>query len=388
MINKPPPHIIKYMGAKSSIIDYITENIESINFNNYVYDIFAGTSIVSANLNRKFNVVINDIQEYSSILGKAYLNKIDELSFNSAKFIDDCEIYVNYFKSKYNLNYKYKSDISLSEFLSIEIKEKNLLNFKFDKDDYYLFVKGYSGTFWSFEQCLWIDSIYREAQKYLKTSLYELILASLMYAMSYSTQSTGHFAQYRDVKDQENMKDILKYRLKNVSQLFTNKMSQLLEYDRTQKFTFEVHNLGFDDILNQLQENSLVYADPPYASVHYSRFYHAFETIVKYDYPKTLFKGRYRTDRHQSPFSITTKAKGAFEKMFKMIKDRKCHLVLSYSDGGVVSVDDLMQIARRCFTQEYDVILKEKDYLHSRMGRKGEKSISVKEILIIATFKN
>ena len=64
------------------------------------------------------------------------------------------------------------------------------------------------------------------------------------------------------------------------------------------------------------------------------------ETLVLYDYPilqhknNTIVKGRYRDDRHQSPFSIRTKVKGAFSDMFKLISESQSYLILSYSDTG------------------------------------------------------
>lgn len=376
------------MGAKTSIIDYIIESVDSIKFNGTVYDLFAGTTIVSAYLNRKHNVVINDVQEYSGVLAKAYLNKLNNDEFDILAFQKNIAEYITYFKKKYDISFTYKESLDIQSFLDIENREKELLNFKFDKKDHHLFVKTYSGTYWSFEQCLCIDAIYRSAQKFKKHPIYELLIASLMFAMSYSSQSTGHFAQYRTVKDEKNMKDILNYRLKDVYNLFLMKLIQLLQYDRTQPYHFEVKNTSYENVLEKLLPNSLVYADPPYASVHYSRFYHALETIVKYDYPETKFKGRYRTDRHQSPFSKSSEAMDAFETMFTLINKKQSHLVLSYSDGGVVTVEELLKLARSKFSKEYSVEIKEKDYLHSRMGRKGEKSIPVKEILIIATFND
>ncbi|MGV1021208.1 MULTISPECIES: DNA adenine methylase [Empedobacter] len=386
--NLTPPHLIKYMGAKTSIIEYIIENIDNKNFNGNVYDIFAGTTIVSAYLNRKYNVIVNDIQEYSTVLAKSYLNKINVNEFDVKLFQKNTLEYVNYFKNKYNLFYSYTNTLDIEEFIEIENQEKELLNINFNNDDNHLFVKTYSGTYWSFEQCLWIDSIYRSSQKYKNNNIYELLIGSLMFAMSYSSQSTGHFAQYRTVKDEKNMRDILNYRLKDVYSLFLMKLNQLFEYDRNQIYNFEVNNLSFEKILKDIKPNSLVYADPPYANVHYSRFYHALETIVKYDYPETKFKGRYRTDRHQSPFSKSSEAMDAFGKMFTLINKKQSHLVLSYSDGGVVTIEELLKLARSKFSKDYTVELKEKDYLHSRMGRKGEKSIPVKEILIIATFND
>lgn len=123
---------------------------------------------------------------------------------------------------------------------------------------------------------------------------------------------------------------------------------------------------------------------PPYGSVHYSRFYHVLETLVKYDYPEVKFKGRYRQDRHQSPFCKKSEASNAFEKMFSLIKEKGSAMVLSYSDAGVIELNSLLALAQNTFGESYDVSIQTMEYLHSRLGRTGGKNINVNEILIIA----
>jgi len=268
--------------------------------------------------------------------------------------------------------------------LIVENNEKKLISYEFDKSDKHLFVKNYSGTYWSFQQCLEIDAIYHVAQKYKNKSIYEAIIGALMFAMSYCSQSTGHFAQYRDVKDQKNFQDIMTYRIKSMKDLFISKLNLLLTYDRSHNHKFESYSLSFDELLEKSDPESVIYADPPYANVHYSRFYHVLETLVKYDYPEVKFKGRYRQDRHQSPFSKKREASQAFEKMFTLIKEKNSRMVLSYSDGGVIDLNTLLDLAQKTFGNTYDVTIETMEYLHSRLGRTGGKNINVNEILIIA----
>ncbi|PTV52132.1 DNA adenine methylase [Acinetobacter seifertii] len=381
-----PPHLIKYMGSKANIIDFIVDNIHKINTDGSrkVYDLFAGTCIVSAHLNRSYDVVINDVQEYSIILGKSYLKKVQKSDININDFVEQVEKYVDFFKNKYKLNLSYKSDVSRDDYLRIEQLERQLLTKDFSHIDHHLFVQNYSGTYWSFQQCLYIDAIYRIAQEYRSTTVYEVILSSLMFAMSYCSQSTGHFAQYRDVKDDKNFNDILLYRVKSVIDLFISKLSQLLDYDRSNSKSFESFNLSFDELLQKADRDSIIYADPPYGNVHYSRFYHVLETLVKYDYPEVKFKGRYRQDRHQSPFCKKSEASDAFEKMFSLIKEKDSAMVLSYSDGGVIELESLLRLAQQTFGKSYEVSIQTMEYLHSRLGRTGGKNINVNEILIIA----
>ncbi|WP_288364806.1 DNA adenine methylase [uncultured Acinetobacter sp.] len=381
-----PPHLIKYMGSKSNIIEFILNNIHKVNKdkNSKVYDLFSGTCIVAAYLNQHYDVVINDIQEYSSYLGKSYLNKINIDDVDLDGFLNEVISYKEYFERKYELNYCYQYNIQLEDYLLVEEKEKNLISFNFDSQDHHLFVKNYSGTYWSFKQCLEIDAIYRVAQKYRNKNIYEAIIGALMFAMSYCSQSTGHFAQYRDVKDEKNFQDIMLYRIKSIKDLFVSKLNLLLHYDRSLNHKFESYSMSFDELLEKADPESVVYADPPYANVHYSRFYHVLETLVKYDYPEVKFKGRYRQDRHQSPFSKKRQANQAFEKMFTLIKEKNSRMVLSYSDGGVIDLETLLKLAEKTFGDSYKLTIETMEYLHSRLGRTGGKNIDVNEILIIA----
>jgi adenine-specific DNA-methyltransferase len=137
------------------------------------------------------------------------------------------------------------------------------------------------------------------------------------------------------------------------------------------------------DCLRIIEEGSIVYADPPYQSVHYSRFYHALETLVRYDYPKLLYKGRYRDDRHQSPFCKKTTVNQAFNSLFSAVKEKEAHLALSYSDTGMITLQQLIKFSHDIFRSEYTINVLEKDHIHSKMGRSDEKYQDVVEYIIL-----
>ena len=161
-------------------------------------------------------------------------------------------------------------------------------------------------------------------------------------------------------------------------------MIELMESTGINEFEHTVTSLDYRECLDMIPNGTLVYADPPYAFVHYSRFYHALETLIRYDYPDVLHKGRYRTDRHQSPFCKRTEVVKAFEVMFEKIKIKQSKLVLSYSNTGMISLEKIMELAKKTLGNKYDVTSKAVDYTHSTMGRSEDKSREVKEYLIIA----
>ncbi|SEO14806.1 DNA adenine methylase [Mucilaginibacter sp. OK283] len=387
------PHIIKYMGSKKPIIDFITNAIVDIHTNPDipVCDLFSGSCSVSAALRKQLNFISNDVQEYSAILAKTYFSDLSQFDYSiiHEQILLVAKQHESRFKTKFpDLFFDYSKVQTLELYQHIESLQRQLLDGQQIDFDYHLFVKMYSGTYWSFEQCVWIDSLRKSAEEFKTSPVYYPILSSLMYAMSYTTQSTGHFAQYRDGNSIEAINNIITYRQKNLLELFSKKLKELFDCLDNSLKTLLTTTLSFEICLESLPEGCTVYADPPYAPVHYSRFYHALETLTKYDYPTITHKGRYRDDRHQSPFSQKTKATKAFEDLFRGVLAKKAQLVLSYSDNGVVKIEEIKELAESIFTiKNYDLHVKPLEHKHSTMGRFEDPERDVVEYLIVASFK-
>jgi adenine-specific DNA-methyltransferase len=388
--NKHVPHIMKYMGSKREILDFIVEAIDDLYQGQKVCDLFAGTSILSGAIGQEVTMHSNDIQQYSRILSKTYLSSYDWDS--KPNIIEDVIL-----KAKENIqsvkdlypkiHFSYDGFLTIEEFQEIEKKQQALQKTDFSKSDYHLFIKTYSGTYWSFEQCLWIDAIRKAAEDYSYTAFYYPILSSLIYAMAYTSQSTGHYAQYRDATKRSNKEDILIYRRKEIEPFFRKKFLELKTKLVGSKRKHVITTLDYTRCLDQIDDNTIVYADPPYAFVHYSRFYHALETLVKYDYPKVSHKGRYREDRHQSPFCQRTNVRSAFEILFQKIKEKNAQLILSYSDTGMIGQDELINMLNLTLDSRYEVEVRFEKHMHSTMGRSDIRDNEVNEFLIIAKHK-
>lgn len=383
----PLPHILKYMGSKREILPFVLEairqsNVQSENF----CDLFAGTCIVGASLKDKYHIHLNDIQEYSSIFAQCYLSNqrknapegiIQNIKRKAKKYV--CEL-----ANHHPVENTYSQITSFAELQKIEEEQRRLIEQEFHTG-FHLFTKYYSGTYWSHEQCVWIDSIRAVSMDYAEEVVYPAILSALIYAMSYTSQGTGHFAQYRDVSI-DNMQDILNYRTKHVWPLFEKKLDELITtIDHEPLYQPHITTLGYLDCLKIVEPKSIIYADPPYSAVHYSRFYHAIETLVKYDYPEVRYKARYRCDRHQSPFCTKKKVFEAFEDLFVNTENRLSHLFLSYSDNGMISIDELFKLARSVFGSKYKQELLNIDHIHSKMGSATSFGIPVKEHILLFT---
>ncbi len=385
---QPFPSLIKYMGSKTKIIDFIVEGIKFVHKEDRtILDLFAGSASLAGAVGNQVNFVSNDIQQYSKILSKTYLVNLTE---DSIPQIDDiykraCSIVGDNLDKEYIVDY---SSLDLKKFNDLESKQKALINKEF-LYDYHLFTKNYSGTWWSYEQCVWIDALRGIADSYKDSPIYSIFIASLMFAMAYTSQGTGHYAQYRDAKTNSSFNDICIYRKKEVFKFFKKKFNELCIYNLNNitTFTSDFFSLDFKDALANFQGGT-VYADPPYCFVHYSRFYHILETLVLYDYPQIqkkneiIVKGRYREDRHQSPFCIKTKVEKAFLDMFEGVRNTDSQLVLSYSNTGMISLETMMEIASSMWDSSKIEILTT-DHQHMTLGRQGTRYRDVKECLLL-----
>lgn len=434
-LNKDFPSVVKYMGSKTDVLDLIEKGFNCLGKKyDYVCDLFAGSATLSAALRGHTNVISNDVQMYSEVFTNAYLNNYCWSSYPGIKEIikmatDRYNKFNNHF-AQYKNRFSYDRDFTVDELNAMEDEERALMNKGEwrEFDSYYLFVQNYSGTYWSYEQCIWIDS-YRAVIDTYRDDIpyYNLLLTCLIYAMAYNSQSTGHYAQYRIPENDSSKEDILIYRRKCITDFFERKYYDLQEFLKSEnKYTFQTYAEKDVDCLKNIPEGTLVYADPPYCFVHYSRFYHILETLVRYDYPELKYKGRYRTDRYQSNYCIKTEVAEAFKKMFHQVKEIKSDLILSYtnSETNTIGFEELLkaycsefnpdhctehiiqQSLKKCEkffddpeveivsvmdTSEYEGLTYEikmikKPYNHSRMGRKNTKTIAVTEVVILAKY--
>jgi adenine-specific DNA-methyltransferase len=390
------PQLIKYMGSKAKIINFVSESIQSVYNGGVVCDLFSGAASLSGALGSSYPILTNDIQHYSSLIASVYLKPVKKI--NSEPLIQDATENYKKAKSKITIDIDYEGFASLEEFNEIEERNRTLINQTF-RHHYHLFVKNYSGTWWSGEQCLWIDAIKQAIDKRVKNgefkqAEYALAMSALLHAMAYSSQGTGHYAQYRDAKTESSMLDINIYRQKRLQELFVKKLDQMIVWSKENvtDLNHSITTLDYKDCLKKLNGGT-VYADPPYAFVHYSRFYHAMETLCLYDYPDlqikggSIVKGRYREERHQSPFCIRSQVNGAFEELFSGVEKAGANLALSYSDTAMISLETLLDISKKTLKSSYDIWVEDLDHQHMTMGRQNDRSRDVKELMLLARKK-
>lgn len=421
---------IHYLGSKLRLLSKIESVIDDLDVGSgRMVDLFAGSGTVSNYFAMKYATVSVDIQNYSKVLCSALLttnleyDKFQEYKEQLNSYIKDfkpnssVQAIINYERRAINeglnnnltniadiinngsiIGYQEKHTCPVNiEFLGIikDVSETIKINkncLKYNN----LILNYYGGIYFSYEQSVIIDSLLEGIESLIKPEHQDLFVGSVLSATSEVVNTVGkQFAQPLKPNDAKgNIKKsffaaVKRDRTKSVNDIFFTKLDEFfscINYNpRSEAIVGEASK-----VLEKIDDIAFIYADPPYTRYHYSRYYHVLETIALRDRPEiTLIKkkgeivmsrGIYRDDRHQSEFSIKSKAINAFDELFQVSATKNVPLILSYSpfDKGsetsprVVHLEDIITLAKKYY-KEVELILLD-DINHSKLN--NSKSIN------------
>ncbi|MDD2635857.1 MAG: DNA adenine methylase [Bacteroidales bacterium] len=268
----------RYIGNKAKLTNWIMNTIqaETKNIKSFI-DIFAGTAIVSQSAILRYDkVIINDLLYSNNVIYKAFFEKG---KWNKEKLVD--------FIHKYNST------------------NSNLLG-----DNY--FSNNYGNKF--FEQNIakkigYIRQDIENKRANLTEKEYNILLATLIYNIDKVANTVGHFDAY-----------IKKPIRKKPFQL---KLIEINDFDNVEIYRKDA-NLLSKDI-----KADIAYIDPPYNSRQYSRFYHIYETLIKWDSPE-LFGVALKPEPENMSTYCTVKAKNSFKELVTNLDVK--YLAVSYNN--------------------------------------------------------
>ncbi len=313
---------MNYIGSKYSLLDFLETTIEEVtgykSGANYVFgDLFAGTGIVGQTYKAKgCTVIANDIQYYSYILNKHFIENIPELDTGLLEKLNTLSpvegfIYNNYCEgSGSGRNYFTNENGMKCDAIRIELER---LHTSGEIDDHIYFY--------------YLASLVNSIDKYANTaSVY------------------GAFLKHIKKSAQKEFKlELLPVISGKAGRTYNEDINKL------------VRKIGGD----------VLYLDPPYNARQYCSNYHVLETIARYDEPElTGITGLRNSSEQKSKFCSKRTVDAAFEDLISNADFK--YIFLSYNNEGLMSLDTIREIMSRygeytVFTKDYKRFKADKD---------------------------
>ena len=374
-----------------------------------VCDLFAGSGTVSLALSSERPVVAADIQEYSRVLCTALLNPcalddaavaalLEQIGANQ-QHLQGC------LEPILEAEQRALAMATQQPTLLCDLVEAGPLLAQHDGRDTLavalrevasrvhrqagmaITVQYFGGIYFSYRQALYIDSVLG-AVAGMPPGARETCLAALLSTTSSLVNTVGkQFAQPMRPRRSDGtikshvIRQMCRDRTLDGRGTFLGWLSQYRALPRGGDH--QVVRGDYREVLRELDNVSVIYADPPYTRDHYSRFYHVLETLCLRDYPDIskawaggrgpTSRGFYRIGRHQSPFCIKSQAPSAFAELFKGARKVGVPLLVSYSPfvkngrPRLLTVEGVSRIAEEYYRQVKVVAVGQ--VTHSKLNR-------------------
>ncbi|WP_122460738.1 DNA adenine methylase [Pseudomonas viridiflava] len=334
---------MKYMGNKGKLLSFLGDIlIEESKDSEAIADPFCGSGAVSWFLaeNTKKSIISGDLQEFAICRAAAVTQRVLQL--------DPLAIYKPWMKRANkllaNITEKFpnaeqsvepdahKTDNIIKLVLRSRIFCDTVLpNILVGLKRHFPMTKAYGGHYFSPLQALTLDCL----RSTLPTEELEraVALAALIETASRCAASPGHTAQPFQ-PTVTSAKYILEAWKRPVDRLLFESITSISA--RHASAIGKATTGDFVTTINSLKEGDLVFADPPYSDVHYSRFYHVLETLAKGLDIQVTGRGRYPdlSERPSSRFSLRAQSKHAARDLVEGCHSRKLGLVLTFPSSG------------------------------------------------------
>lgn len=299
---------MRYIGSKAKLINEIESFIldkVGIDGSQRFLDLFSGTGIVAKHFKKYFEVITNDSLYFSYILSKGHVIPNSPPSFNKLNQnlgITDPLAHLNSLKG-------------ISGFISE--------NYSSDDNGRMYFIP---------DNARKIDDIRLTLNQWLEQDLlgideFDYLLATLIEAVPYISNTTGTYGAYLKHWDKRAFKPLL------------------LEYPIL--FDNNKYNIAFNEKAENLIQSikaDICYIDPPYNGRQYTSNYHLLETIAKYDHPEVRGVTGIRNFGKDESSDFCKKSK-VYEAFKTVLSQANCkHLFISYSADGLLSKEQIEEI--------------------------------------------
>ena len=324
---------MNYIGSKFSLLDFLQDTISQvtgyIDGKGLVFgDLFAGTGVVGSTYKEHgWTVIANDIQYYSFILTKHYIENcppIDNSLLTELNSLEGVEgfVYKNYCEgSGSGRNYFTNSNGKKCDAIRIKLQEL-------------------------------YDS------KQISEAEYVWCLASLINSIDKFANTASVYGAF------------LKHIKKSAQKELMLEPLPIIDGKKG-----KVYNKDINKLAREIS-GDVLYLDPPYNARQYCSNYHVLETIARYDNPElTGMTGLRKGNDQKSKFCSKRTVADTFDDLIKHADFK--YIFLSYNNEGLMPLDVIKEIMSRYGEYSYYT----KEYRRFKADRDENRNISADSTL-------
>jgi len=328
---------MNYIGSKKSLLQFLEASIyQVVGKKDFTFlDLFAGTGIVGQHFKSKgHKVIANDLQYYSFVLNKNYIENHKVLKFvGLEEYLEDLK----------NIDYEERANFVCGFLDCLDLKEGFIYkNYCLGGTKNQEFQRQY----FSDKNGKKTDTIRKKIEEWkengkINDNEYYFLLATLIENIDKVANTVSVYGAF------------LKQLKKSAQNEFLMKPANFVLNDNEHK----VFNEDIESLIEIIQ-GDVLYLDPPYNQRQYAPNYHLLETIAKYDNPKIKGKTGLRDYSDQkSKFSQRKDVLNSFENIIQKAKVK--YIFLSYNNEGLMTEAEVKAIMSKrgrygVFKKEYN----------------------------------
>lgn len=280
-------------------------------------DLFAGSGAVAIHMatNYAMPVIAYDLQEYSSVLTGAVLERQDELAWE--------ECWVTWHKRAQSVYREHRAP-KLGR-----VTRQAVMDFRAwaAPRDKLPLTQAYGGHFFCPVQAVWLDALRSTLPS--KRPARTVALAALLQVASKCAASPGHTAQPLQPGRTANPY-IFEAWSRDVPELTKTLFESLSKVFAKQKGTAKTADAN--EAADHIRRSDLIFIDPPYSGVQYSRFYHVLESVAIGEAGEVSGSGRNPKPhmRPQSRYSVKRGAHKALSDLLGKIARKGARAILTF----------------------------------------------------------
>lgn len=332
---------MKYMGHKGRILSAIREQVgRQIEGAGAIADPFCGSGVVAWDLATTYDlpVIAGDLQHFATARAAAVVERTEPLT--STQFVDEWFLRAEELLETQLIGRRLPPDpeigagrtgvtAAISAVLRCRRYISENLGAQLTKSKIaWPMTLAYGGYYYSPRQALQLDALRATLPK--EPARRSVLLSALIGAASRCAAAPGHTAQPLGLKA-TSLPHLLAAWRRNVRDYVRSEVA--LVRDRYARCPGGYVVTGhWKNVLERLSRGDVVFCDPPYSDVQYSRFYHVLETLTRGVPVVVSGSGRNPpfSERPASEFSRRTMAGTELDQLLSLSAERGLRLVVTF----------------------------------------------------------